>query len=112
MVHYCGCEMRKVLFVLLFLLSNRVYSTVDFLVVNHTTKQLYWASTGSPLSYGWIGWEYVSCEQWAEDGKWDEEEKEYFNKGYSFTNNPFLIEEIIMLFLMIFSVGYLVQKRR
>ena len=93
-------------------MSSRLYATVDFLVINHTTKQLYWASTGAPISHGWIGWGNVPYEEWGEDGKWDKEKKKYFNRGYKFTNNPFLIEEIIMLFLMMLFVAYRFKKRR
>ena len=42
------------IFSILFIFQ-KTYATIDYLVVNHFTKQLYWADTDN--SPGLIGWE-------------------------------------------------------
>ena len=86
---------RSFLLILLFTsMTHSAFATVDYLTVNHTTKQLYWAKTDH--SPGWIGWEYIP------EGQWEMAEKEYLAKGYTFTTNPYLIDQL--LFAIIFAV--------
>ena len=81
------------LFLFICLLSiSPLLATVDYLVVNHLTQQLYWAETDHPP--GWLGWENIP------EGNYQSEEAKYLSLGYSFTQNPFLIEEIILLILL------------
>ncbi len=86
---------------LLFLKSN---ATVDYLVVNRITKQLYWADTDSPA--GFIGWTNIP------DGSLNIKEQKYLGKGYRFTNNPYLIEEIGLGFGVIILIGLWFYKKR
>ena len=86
-------KIRLVSILLSMLLTTNVFATVDYLVVNHMTKQLYWAETDH--SPGWIGWESIP------DGIWASEEKKYLEMGYSITDNPFLIEEVIALMIVL-----------
>jgi hypothetical protein len=80
-------------------------ATVDYLVVNRFTKQLYWADTDNPP--GWIGWEYIP------DGVWKTEIDKYTKLGYSFTHNPLLIEEWLASCIVVFSViGFIFNRRK
>ena len=80
-------------FLVALLISSNVSATVDYLVVNHITDQLYWAKTDHPP--GWIGWQTIP------DGIWEREERKYLDMGYTFTENPYLIEEIIAIFIIV-----------
>ena len=94
--------MKNKLFAILiitFLFSTtKVFATVDYLVVNHLTKQLYWAATDR--SPGWIGWEPIP------EGQQESDEKKYKKMGYRFTNNPFLIEKIIAITIALLLLTY------
>lgn len=87
-----------------FLLTAQIaMATVDYLAVNHLTKQLYWADTDN--SPGLIGWTSIP------EGKYEFYEQEYLDRGFTFTNNPYLIEEIIGLIILIAIVTFLIRKR-
>ena len=99
--------MRHLAFLLLCfcLLPIGTSATIDYLVVNHYTKQLYWAETDHPP--GWIGWEGIP------DGIYAEEEERYLALGYRFTNNPFLIEEIgVIGALLIYATFWFMRRRK
>ncbi len=97
-------RMKKLLFLLLIFTfaSSKVFATVEYLVVNHTTKQLFWAATDKP--HGLIAWQSIPQSQW---GK---EEKKYVEMGYTFTKNPFLIEELIISILIFIIFGIWIKK--
>jgi len=78
--------------------TTKLFATVDYLVVNHLTKQLYWAETDNPP--GWIGWKTIP------DGLWEREEHNYLEMGYNFTNNPFLIEEFLASIVGLLILGF------
>ena len=80
-----------------------VFATVDYLVVNHLTKQLYWAETDHPP--GLIGWEGVG-----EVHK--TKEQKYLDSGYLYTNNPYLIEEGIILVIIALILTYRIVRNR
>lgn len=83
----------------------KLSATVDYLVVNHLTQQLYWAETDHPP--GWIAWENIA------ENKYQSEEEKYLNMGYTFTQNPFLLEEIILLVLIsAVFIGFLLKRKR
>jgi len=85
--------------------ASDVFATVDYLVVNHMTKQLYWAETNH--SHGWIGWETIP------EGDWQIDKQKYLELGYKITNNPFLIEEVIALLLNVnMAAIWATNKRR
>ena len=74
-------------------------ATVDYLAVNHLTKQLYWADTDN--SPGLIGWTSIP------EGKYEFYEQEYLERGFTFTENPYLIEEIIgVILILAFATAY------
>lgn len=100
--------MKNKLFTILLLTfifaSNNGFATVDYLVVNHLTKQLYWAETDNPL--GWIGWTGVG-------EIYETKEQKYLDIGYTYTKNPFVIEEIIVLIIILSLLFYwLIRKRK
>ncbi|PKG42776.1 hypothetical protein [Psychroflexus sp. MES1-P1E] len=94
----------KFILTLTFLLITQIaMATVDYLAVNHLTKQLYWADTDN--SPGLIGWTSIP------EGKYEFYEQEYLDRGFTFTNNPYLIEEIISI-MVILTIGiFLIRKR-
>ncbi|MEZ4684926.1 MAG: hypothetical protein R3B47_02340 [Bacteroidia bacterium] len=97
---------RKQVFILALTLifsASEACATVDYLVVNHITKQLYWAETDHPP--GWIGWESIPETGYAQ------EEKRYRKLGYKLTKNPFLIEEIIAWGLLLVVFVFFGKRR-
>ncbi len=91
--------------ILLFaLLSTKVFATVDYLVVNHLTKQLYWAETDHHLP-GLIGWEAVG-------EVYEIKEQKYLDSGYTYTDNPYLIEEGIFLVIIISLLSYWMVRNK
>lgn len=88
---------------LLFCACTKAFATIDYLVVNHVTNQLYLAETDHPP--GWIGWEPIP------EGKWEAEEKRYKELGYRYTKNPFLIEEVIAAVIAL-SLFWVVRTRK
>lgn len=83
-------------------MTNKGFTTVDYLVVNHITKQLYWAETDNPQ--GWIGWKGIG-------EVYEAKEQKYLEIGYSYTKNPFLIEETIALIITIFLLLYWLARK-
>lgn len=92
------------LVILTVFISPNCFATVDYLSVNHLTKQLYWGDTDN--SPGWIGWETIP------DGITQEKEAEYLEKGYEFTENAYLIEEVVCGVLIIGVVLVYGRRRR
>lgn len=89
------------LIAMLLLMSQFAMATVDYLAVNHLTKQLYWAETDNPP--GLIGWTLIP------EGKYEFYQQEYLDRGFTFTQNPYIIEEIIgLIVLLVF--GLLILK--
>tara|TARA_R100000951_G_scaffold79828_1_gene67732 strand:- start:15 stop:335 length:321 start_codon:yes stop_codon:yes gene_type:complete len=101
-------KLSIILFVTFLFASTKVFATVDYLTVNHVTKQLYWAETDQPS--GWIGWTTIP------EGQWEIEQKKYLETGYSFTSNPYFIEEVIasliILSILVFWIIMNYKKRK
>lgn len=76
-------ERKLIIGIMFFLFVNISYATVDYLVINHTTKQLYWADDDN--REGFIGWESLPYSEL-------NPELVYLNKGYRFTKFPYKIE--------------------
>lgn len=95
--------MKTRLFLILIFTSTNAFSTINYLTVNHITKQLYWAETDHPP--GLIGWEGVG-------EVYKAKEKSYLDMGYTYTENPFLIEEIILLFITVSIITYWFARNR
>ena len=98
---------NKTFLIILIILSfttSDIFATVDYLVVNHITKQLYWAETDHRP--GWIGWEYIP------DGLWESEEQKYLRMGYKFTNDPFLVEEILVSLIGLSTIVLWIKKKK
>jgi hypothetical protein len=85
------------------LLSSYAFATVDYLAVNHLTKQLYWADADN--SPGLIGWTNIP------EGKLEYNGIEYLNDGFTFTNNPYLIEELILIAVGLIIITQRIRKR-
>ena len=95
----------SLLLVILFTISVKpLFATVDYLVVNHMTSQLYWAETGGGEE-GWIGWHNIP------EGKMLEEEKKYLEQGYQLTTYPYKIETYIAILLVV-TIAVFVTLRR
>ena len=88
---------KTILILLFFLINTGASATIDYLTVNHITKQMYWADTDN--SPGIIGWTLIP------EGKSEFYEQEYLNRGFTFTNNPYLIEETILIALTILFIA-------
>ena len=78
-------------------------ATADYLAVNHLTNQLYWADTDNPP--GLIGWTSIP------EGKYESYVQEYLDLGFTFTKNPYLIEEIIGVILILSFATVYFKKR-
>lgn len=89
--------------VLLVISIQSTFATIDYLVVNHVTKQLYWAQTDHPP--GWIGWEGLG-------EVYEPKEKEYLLMGYTYTDNPYVIDRFILLLVVLIIVIYWLIRRR
>ncbi|AZQ63119.1 hypothetical protein EI427_12980 [Flammeovirga pectinis] len=85
------------------LLTTNVFATIDYLVVNHYTKQLYWAETDHPP--GFIGWEGVG-------EVFDIKEQKYLASDYTYTENPYLIEEVILAVIILLTLTYLILRNK
>lgn len=95
-------KLSIVLFITFLFASTKVFATVDYLTVNHLSKQLYWAETDQPS--GWIGWRTIP------EGQWEIQQKKYIEIGYSFTNNPYLIEEVIASLIILSILVFWIIK--
>lgn len=78
-------------------------ATVDYLAVNHFIKQLYWADTDNPP--GLIGWTSIP------EGKYEFYVQEYLDSGFSFTKNPYLIEEVFGALVVLIIAIVFIRKR-
>ena len=96
-------KLKICFFLIAVLTTSRLSATVDYLAVNHFTKQLYWAETDHPP--GLIGWNTIP------EGKYKSYTHEYFNQGYSFTKNPFLIEEVLLSVVLLLLLLIMMRKR-
>lgn len=95
--------MKIGLLTILIFLTTNAFATVDYLVVNHLTNQLYWAETDHPP--GFIGWEAVG-------EVFEIKEQEYLDSGYTYTNNPYLIEEVILLVIIALILTYWIVRNK
>lgn len=98
--------MKRIKYILTFTViftAQIANATVDYLAVNHITKQLYWADTDNPP--GFIGWTSIP------EGKYEFYEQEYLTRGFAFTKNPYLIEEIIGAFTILFIAALFIRRR-
>ena len=95
--------MKMKLLSILILLTTNVFATVDYLVVNHLTKQLYWAETDH--APGFIGWSGVG-------EIYEIKEQQYLDSGYTYTNNPFLIEEGVLVVLTLLITAYYIRRKK
>lgn len=92
-------KLKSTLLIFLSLLTVKsTFATVDYLVVNHITEELYWGETDHEP--GFVGWESIP------ESKWIEAEREYLKNGYSMTKNPYKIE--LGLGVIIFILGVLI----
>lgn len=93
------------IFLLMLLLPNTLYGTVDYLSVNHVTKEYYWGDEDNRT--GWIGWQPIP------EGQLDTAEEELRALGYKKTYYPFKIESVVVLTIGILIVGlYFLRKNK
>jgi len=81
---------------------------VDYLTVNHITKELYWAETGGYIEGGFIGWEVIPERSHHEDLQ------KYLALGYSYTKFPYKLDFLTALAILT-SIGlfwYLIHKSK
>ncbi len=82
-----------------------VLATVEFLMVNHITKEICW-SESSQID-GVIGWENIP------EGRWGTAEKDYLELGYSFTSVSYKIEVVLcLLFLTLLMFLFFTNRRK
>lgn len=82
-----------------FAFSSNVFATVEYLMVNHITKELYWSETDHPP--GIIAWNHIP------HGKWEASEIKYQNEGYITTTFPYKIDVGILVALTLVIIGTL-----
>lgn len=92
------------LFLMVLLLPITSYGTVDYLSVNHITKEYFWGDEDNRT--GWVGWEPVP------EGQLATAEKEFRALGYERTSYPFKIESSIVLALGVVFLGLFFFKKR
>jgi hypothetical protein len=98
--------MRKLFLVsimLISLLPIASYATVDYLAVNHITKEYYWGDDDNGT--GWIGWEYIP------DGLYETTEADFIKSGYTRTHYPYKIESIIVLAVGALLIGLFIIRK-
>ena len=83
--------------------SYSLLATVDYLSVNHITKELYWGDDGDRVT-GVIGWVTIP------EGVFEESERKYTEMGYSFTEFPFKIELFSIVLIGLLLMIYLIKK--
>ncbi|WP_017733504.1 hypothetical protein [Nafulsella turpanensis] len=93
-----------IIFLLILLLPVSSYGTVDYLSVNHVTKEYYWGNEDNET--GWIGWETVP------EGQLDTAEEEFEELGYTRALNPFKIESILILAIGVSVFGIYFFERK
>lgn len=82
-------------------------ATVDYLAVNHITKELY---VYDEEAYQGLFWVSLAGEEKA----WIEKEKLYLDKGYTYTTSPYKSEFLIILLIpvIVFLFKRSIQKTR
>jgi hypothetical protein len=95
---------RIFLVLILFSLCYTSNATVDYLAVNHLTKELY---VYEEESYQGIFWITIA----GEEKNWNQNEKLYLNKGYTYTKNPYK-SEYILTALFISIAGFVIARRK
>lgn len=78
------------------------FSTVDYLCANSITKELYWADDDNPS--GFIGWEYLP-------ENYESIEKNFLNRGYTYTTFPFKLELVLLLIFIAFYMVFLKTRK-
>ena len=96
---------KPLISLLIILLPVSAYATVDFLAVNHITKEYYWEEEGS-IGTGWIGWEYVP------EGQIETAEEDFIKLGYRKADFPYKIESAIFLITGTTLLGFMVRGKR
>ncbi|MFS4492683.1 hypothetical protein [Maribacter sp. 2308TA10-17] len=99
-------QIHKTVLLLCFVFfSAKAFATVEWLAVNHITKELYWAETDHPE--GFIGWEVIP------EGKYQDALELYTAKGYTQTTYPFKLETLLAIVVLVFLISlYLRFKKK
>lgn len=95
---------KTVLLLCFMLCGAHAFATVEWLTVNHITKELYWAETDQPE--GFIGWEVIP------EGKYHNALEMYSNRGYTETTYPFKLETVSALVLVVLVFLYFRLKKK
>lgn len=96
---------KSILIFCLFLWCFQSFATVEWLTVNHFTKELYWAETGRESGY--IGWQVIP------EHLYQEQLEIYLAKGYSETTFPYKLEVAFGIFLLLlFIIIFFRLKKR
>jgi len=69
--------LKQIIVFLFALTTTSALATVNYLTVNHITKELFWAETGGYIEVGFIGWEIIP------ERKHHEDAEKYLARGYS-----------------------------
>ncbi|MFK7813577.1 MAG: hypothetical protein AB8B59_13880 [Maribacter sp.] len=98
--------MKRILIFFLFLTTSTVFATVEYLTVNHMTKELYWAETESNKE-GFIGWEIIPERSHHEDLSI------YLELGYTYTKFPYKVDLLIgLIFILSILLLFLRMKKK
>ena len=97
-------QQKTIFLIALLLMTAPVFATVEWLSVNHVTKELYWAETDREP--GFIGWDAIA------EGKYDEMKSKYLSMGYTETTFPYKLDLIFVtvIFTVTFLFGSIMQR--
>jgi len=98
--------LRYILAFFLFFLSFTAFATVNYLTVNHITKELYWAETGGGNGEGFIGWEVIP-----ERSHYDDLQK-YLDLGYTYTEFPYKLDILAALIILLPLLIFLIRRKK
>lgn len=95
---------RLLLFFLIMSLPVVSYATVDYMAVNHITKEYYWGDDDHRA--GWIAWKNVPETQLGTA------EEDFIKSGYTRTYYPYKIETAIVLVMGFLFYGLSLFRKR
>mgnify|MGYP001210768306 CR=1 FL=1 len=94
--------MKKIIIIFFFILlvNTKIFATSDYVAVNNITKQL--CVFEAEDIYTPLCWKNI----------YESGDITYINKGYTYTNNPYLIEETILIFIIFLIILFILIYRK
>jgi len=98
--------LRYILVFFLFFSYFNAFATVEYLTINHITKELYWAETGGGNGEGFIGWEVIP-----ERSHHDDLQK-YLDLGYTYTRFPYKLDILAGLIVLFPPILLIIRRKK